>query len=157
MPNIIKIDKRYTIEDEEDLLRLLAFPGFFKKDGKLSTEAFSLYHKNEDYVSLNRLFYSSYEEAKKLGGHIKRWKTKDDEFCGYAQLNAKDIRNVSATNISLESKYTESFKGHAGISYISDNGEKYINYEGSVEPDWILPLQQKLCRISKVVMTKNMR
>lgn len=144
------LDKRYTIEDCEELLRLLSFPSCFKKDGSLSTEAFSLYRKNEDYVSLSRLCYSTCEEAMELGRQIKIWKTKDDEFCGYAQLNAKDIRNISATNILLESKYKETFKGHAGISYIDNEGEKYVNRKGSVEPAWILPLQQKLCLISKV-------
>lgn len=149
-----EIDKRYTIGDDEELLRLLSFPSCFKKNGKLATEAFSLYREKETYVSLNRLCYSSYEEAITLGGKIKVWKTKEDEFCGYAQLNAKRIRDVSLTHIRLDSKYRENFKGHAGISYICDTGKPYVNHKGSVEPEWILLLQQKLCKISKVVRTK---
>lgn len=144
------VDKRYTIGDEEELLRLLSFPSCFNVDGTITSEAFSLYRKNEDYVSLNRLLYSNYKEAIKLGRQIKLWLTPDDEFCGYAQLNAKEIRAISKTHISLESKYREDFKGHAGISYIDGEGKKYVCRKNSVEPPWILCLQQALCKISNV-------
>ena len=51
------IDRKTTVGDDENLLRLLSFPSCFDVDGNLSSAAFTLYRKNENYLSLNRLYY----------------------------------------------------------------------------------------------------
>lgn len=147
----VKIDKKYTIEDEEELLRLLSFPSCLNANGKLTTEAFSLYRKDEDYVSLSRLFYCTREEAIALGNNIAVWPSKNDKFTGLAQLNAKEIRNISLSQLLLVSKYNDKNKAHAGISYVDEKGEVFVNTpKGRPVPAWVLPLQQQLCCISKI-------
>lgn len=146
----IVIDKRNTITGEEELLRLLSFPSCFGDNGKLTSVAFTLYRKNESYLSLNRLFYTSYEEAIQKGGEIKLWPAEGDYFCGYAQLNAQSIRNISTTQITLVSKYRDDFKGHAGICFLCKDGVVFVNKKGCVIPPWLRLLQQQLCTISIV-------
>ena len=86
-------DRRYTIEDEENVIRLLSIPSCLNSNGRLTPVAFSLYHNNEDYVSISRLFYSSRDECIELGKKIKVWASKGDEFAGLAELNAGKIRS----------------------------------------------------------------
>lgn len=144
-------DRRYTIADEETVVRLLSFPSCLDSKGRLTTVAFSLYHNNEDYVSISRLFYSSRDECIELGKKIKVWASKGDEFAGLAELNAGKIRSISSTQILLLSKYKEDFKAHAGISFKDENGAVYVNIEkGTPSPAWLIPFQQRLCLISKV-------
>lgn len=90
-------DRRYTIEDEENVIRLLSIPSCLNSNGRLTPVAFSLYHNNEDYVSISRLFYSSRDECIELGKKIKVWASKGDEFAGLAELNAGKIRSISST------------------------------------------------------------
>lgn len=145
------VDRRYTIENDENVIRLLSFPSCLDSKGRLNPVAFSLYHENEDYVSISRLFYASKEECVKLGKMIKVWPSKGDVFTGLAELNAGEIRSISSTMILLESKYKENSKAHAGISFKDTKGEIYINIKkGTPTPAWIIPLQQRLCLISKV-------
>lgn len=145
------IDKRYTIENDENVIRLLSFPSCLDSRGRLNPVAFSLYHSNEDYVSISRLFYSSKDECIELGWKIKVWPNKEDVFAGLAELNAGEIRKISSTQILLASKYEEKFKAHAGISFKDEDGVIYINKEkGTPTPKWIIPFQQRLCLISKV-------
>lgn len=92
-------DRRYTIEDEENVIRLLSIPSCLNSNGRLTPVAFSLYHNNEDYVSISRLFYSSRDECIELGKKIKVWASKGDEFAGLAELNAGKIRSISSTQI----------------------------------------------------------
>ena len=144
-------DRRYTIEDEENVIRLLSIPSCLNSNGRLTPVAFSLYHNNEDYVSNSRLFYSSRDECIELGKKIKVWASKGDEFAGLAELNAGKIRSISSTQILLLSKYKEDFKAHAGISFKNENGDIYVNIKkGTPSPAWLIPLQQRLCLISKV-------
>lgn len=146
----VAIDTKYVIEDKEELLRLLSFPSCLNAKGQLTTEAFSLYHKDEDYVSLSRLLYCTKEEAIASGGKIKVWPSKNDKFSGLAQLNAKEIIDISS-QLLLASKYSEKNKAHAGISFVDDKGDIFVNTpKGKPVPAWILPLQQELCYISKV-------
>ena len=122
-------DRRYTIEDEENVIRLLSIPSCLNSNGRLTPVAFSLYHNNEDYVSISRLFYSSRDECIELGKK----------------------RSISSTQILLLSKYKEDFKAHAGISFKNENGDIYVNIKkGTPSPAWLIPLQQRLCLISKV-------
>lgn len=82
---------------------------------------------------------------------IKVWASKGDEFAGLAELNAGKIRSISSTQILLLSKYKEDFKAHAGISFKNENGDIYVNIKkGTPSPAWLIPLQQRLCLISKV-------
>lgn len=146
-----KIDRRYTIENDENVIRLLSFPSCLDSKGRLNPVAFSLYHSSEDYVSVSRLFYSSKDECIKLGKKIKVWPNKGDAFAGLAELNAGDIRRISPTRILLDSKYEERFKAHAGISFKEENGDIYVNIKkGTPSPAWLIPFQQRLCLISKV-------
>lgn len=97
------------------------------------------------------MFYSSRDECIELGKKIKVWASKGDEFAGLAELNAGKIRSISSTQILLLSKYKEDFKAHAGISFKNENGDIYVNIKkGTPSPAWLIPLQQRLCLISKV-------
>lgn len=85
------------------------------------------------------------------GDRSKVWASKGDEFAGLAELNAGKIRSISSTQILLLSKYKEDFKAHAGISFKNENGDIYVNIKkGTPSPAWLIPLQQRLCLISKV-------
>lgn len=148
-------DRRYMIDDEEIVVRLLSFPSCLDSKGRLTTVAFSLYHKEEDYVSVSRLIYSTKEECIKLGKKIKVWPQKGDSFVDLAELNAGEVRSISPTRVSLDSKYEEKNKAHAGISFKDENGDTYVNVEkGTPSPMWMIPFQQRLCRISKVEKVK---
>lgn len=152
------MDNKFTIKDEEELLRLLSFPSCIDKYGRLTTTAFDLYHKDEDFVSLVRLCFSSKEDALALGQKIKKWPTKGDVFMGLAHLVALKIRKISPAQLRLVSKYTEQNKAHAGISYYDKDGVLFVNtseVKGKPTPAWIIPLQQQLCRISEVEMLRD--
>lgn len=147
----IKVDRRYAICDDENVVRLLSIPSCLNSKGKLTPVAFSLYHSKEDYVSVSRLFYSSKEECIELGKRIKVWMSKGDKFAGLAELNAGNIRRISPDRVLLDSKYEEKNKAHAGISFKDENGAVYVNIEkGTPSPAWLIPFQQRLCLISKV-------
>ena len=139
-----EIDKRYTITDDETLFRLISYPGCINENKELSPEIFSLYHKDEDYVSL--------EEVIKHGYKIKRWPLKKDSFWGVIKLNAKNIRSVSQ-RISLDSYYEESYKAHAGISFTLDDKSKLRHTGQEIIPSWLLGIQLMLCNIVDEVIS----
>lgn len=147
-----EIDKRYTITDDETLFRLISYPGCINENKELSPEIFSLYHKDEDYVSLDREYFSTLEEVIKHGYKIKRWPLKKDSFWGVIKLNAKNIRSVSQ-RISLDSYYEESYKAHAGISFTLDDKSKLRHTGQEIIPSWLLGIQLMLCNIVDEVIS----
>lgn len=139
------IDKPYNITDDETLYRLVSHPGCFDENNELSPDAFSLYHKNEDYVSMIRAFYCEKKDAINLGYRIKKWPNKKDKFYGILSLNAGKIKIIE--HILLKSYYTDDFKGHAGISYLLEDGSKLKHTGYEVMPSWLLTVQTLLCAI----------
>lgn len=152
--NNIKVDKRYLITDDETLFRLISYPGCINENNELSPEIFSLYHKDEDYVSLDREFYCTQEEAIRHGYKIKKWPIKKDTFWGLIKLNAKKIRTVSE-RITLDSYYEETYKAHAGISFLLDDNTKLIHTGQEVIPGWLLGIQLMLCNIVDEVVSEK--
>lgn len=141
-------DPRYYVADEENVVRLLSTPGCYDEQG-LTPEAFSLYHKNEDYVSVLRtLFLENLEDALGLGKRIKKWPQKGDTFFGYCVLNVGRIRALS-TLLDVISCYTETFPAHAGITYKDKTGLRIVNQSGEPFPPELFELQNLLCFIAE--------
>lgn len=140
-----KNDSRYDIADSETLFRLAASPSFFDEEDEVSPLAFSLYHKDEWYVSMMREKFIKLDDVITFGPHIKRWITPADTFCGVLIMNAGDIRKTSS-HVELISCYTPSFEAHAGIVYWLDNqhSQKLIHTGTEVQPAWLLAIQTKL-------------
>lgn len=141
------IDVKKHVDDAETVVRLLSFPGCIA-DGHLTPEAFSLYHKNEDYVSvLRRLFVANTEELFVLGRRIKRWPVKNARFSGYCSLGVAAVRLLSK-RLDVISCYEEKFKSHAGIVFYDGAGMRIKNNEDEVFPPDLHLLQLKLCSIA---------
>lgn len=148
------VDPRFDIADDETLFRLISRPGCISDDGVLSPDIFSLYHKNEFYVSMIRELYCSESDALKVGDFIKRWPFKGDEYFGLLKMNAEKIRNVSE-RIRLLSYYTENNPSHAGISYLNDDGTFITHTGDEVLPFWLLGIQERLCQIVDEIVKKG--
>lgn len=143
-------DLKLNVDDAEDIVRLLSFPGCVC-NGNVTPEAFSLYHKDEDYVSVLRtLFIEKESDIMSLGNRIRKWPVKDAKFCGYCQLNVAKIRMISNL-IDVISCYEESFKSHAGIIFLDQAGNRIANSPTKVFPHHLHLLQLKLCYIVKHV------
>lgn len=141
-------DSRCYVADEENVVRLLSTPGCYDGQG-LTPEAFSLYHKNEDYVSVLRtLFLENMEDALALGKRIRKWPQKGDTFFGYCILNVGRIRAISAL-LDVISCYTEIFPAHAGITYKDKSGILIVNQSGEPLPPEVFELQNILCYIAE--------
>jgi len=142
-----EVDVRYAIGDDEMLFRLISYPGCFDEENHLSPDVFSLYHKNEDYVSVSREFYVSMNDFMSFGPQIKKWCKQGDKYYGCILLNARKIRCVSE-RIDLRSHYEENNKPHAGIHYLQGDGTSYMNKGyGELTPAWIMAIQIRLCKI----------
>lgn len=137
-------DKQSTVTDDEILIRLISYPGCISENKELSPEIFSLYHKDEDYVSVNREYYMSIEDSMKHGINIRKWPFRGDRFWGAVKLNARDVRGIS-NRVLVESYYKPEYKAHAGISYILDSGDKLKHTGDEIIPSWLLSIQLKLC------------
>lgn len=141
-------DERIFVDDSEMVNRLLSVPGCVRY-GKLSPTAFSLYHRNEDYVSVLRSkFLESEKELLEIGLRIKRWPEKNDVFYGYCTLKVGDIRAISK-QLQVESYYEEKFKAHAGIVFYDNQGSKIVNTGEGLFPPELLLFQLELCRIAR--------
>lgn len=141
-------DERLFVDNSEIVYRLLSVPGCIRY-GKLSPTAFSLYHRNEDYVSVLRsIFIESEKELLEMGLRIKRWPQKKDVFYGYCTLKVDEIRAISK-QVQVRSYYEEKFKAHAGIVFYDNQGDKIVNTEDGLFPPELLLFQMELCRIAK--------
>ena len=146
-------DKRFVVSDDEDIYRLISYPGCIDDQLELSPEIFSLYHQNEDYVSVDRAIYTTIEDVKKHGGIIKRWPYKKDVFWGAVRLNVGKTRAVSE-RVCVDSHYEEWYKAHAGISYLLDDGSKLKHTGDEIIPAWLLGIQLRLCEIVDEIIRK---
>lgn len=135
-------EQKKNVEDSEFVIRLISFPGCIKND-VLSIEAFSLYHKDEDYVSVIRQNYTDMTMIDSLGQRIKKWPEVGDKYYGYCSLLTKEIREESERFV-VSSKYSETFPSHAGISILTSQGTVYMNTSGFCAPPDLLMLQMKL-------------
>ncbi len=142
-------DIRFYVSNDETIIRLLSAPGCIA-DGKLTEEAFSLYHKNEDYVSVLRELFITENEISAIGVRIKKWPRKGDHFYGYCKLNVGNVKNISAL-LDVISCYTENFPSHAGIVYKNVDGTRIINKEGAVFPPHLFLLNLRLRLIAENV------
>lgn len=144
-------DRKFAIGDDEILFRLISTPGCISENGALSPDIFSLYHRNEYYVSMIRELYCPLDDALAIGKKIKRWPMREDAFYGLIRMNARKIREVSE-RIRLVPYYTDSNPSHAGISYVQDDGTFLTHTGDEVLPVWLLAIQIKLCRIVEEVV-----
>jgi len=142
-------EQKKSVSNDENVFRLLSSPGCIA-DGRLTEEAFALYHKNEDYVSVLRELFINENELSSIGFRIKRWPQKDDKFYGYCSLNVGKIRNISDL-LEVISCYTESFPSHAGIVYKDMDGSRLVNAKGAVFPPHIFVLNLRLRLIAERV------
>lgn len=145
----VPVDRRCNVADEETVCRLISFPGCVKEDGRLTPETFSLYHKNEDYVSVIRREFVDDCELDSLGVRIKKWMTPEDKYCGYCHLAVRRIRTAS-DSLEVIACYSEKSPQHAGIVMLKDNGGRYTDSDCiGVVPEELLALQMKLCKIAE--------
>ncbi len=151
----IEEERKFTIADEETLFRLVSPPGCISESGSLSPDIFSLYHRNEYYVSMIRELFCSVDEALAFGKQIKRWPMREDVYYGLLRMNAKKIREVSS-RIRLLPYFSNANPSHAGISFVQDDGTFLTHTGNEVAPVWLLAIQIKLCRIvEEVVKASN--
>ena len=108
-------DKRYVISNDETIYRLASHPLCVTDNDEVSPDVFSLYHKDEDYVSVARAEYISIDELFNIGKNIKKWPHKKETFCAILELNAGEIRNLS-DKILLESHYSK----HPILTYCTE-------------------------------------
>ena len=47
-----EFNRKLHVGDDENIFRLISYPGCIDEYGDVSPDAFSLYHYNEDYVSV---------------------------------------------------------------------------------------------------------
>lgn len=145
---------KYKVEDSEYVIRLLSYPGALN-NGRLTEEAFALYHKDEDYVSvLREIFISSISEIYTLGTKIKRWSQQNDTFYGFCELNVGRIREISPL-LDVVSYYTESFPSHAGIIYLYEDGTKIKNTVGEHFPRYMMALNVRLRYIAENISSNS--
>lgn len=136
------------VGDEEYVVRLLSSPGALN-NGRLPEEAFALYHKDEDYVSvLREIYLESLSDVYRIGKAIKKWSSEKDEFYGFCELNVGRIRKISNL-LDVVSCYSERFKSHAGIVYLFDDGTRVKNVDGEHFPHHIMRLNVRLRYIAE--------
>lgn len=136
---LIDEQSKLLVHDTENVIRLLSEPTGFNGQ-RVTEEAFDLYHKDEDYVSVLRESFVPDDEVVRIGSIIKRWPGQTDTFYGYCRLNVERIRR-SSSHLDVVSCYTESFPSHAGIVYLFEDGQRVINHKGQCKPPFMLVLQ----------------
>ena len=120
-----------VIQEEEDLCRLVASPGSYnERMRKVTVEAFSLYHRKEDYISVFRRKHTNDTELLQLGTIIKVWPPREQklqQFRGDCLLKVGEV--LKESQYFMVKAYTKSHRAHAGIHLKKENGEYYTDQD----------------------------
>lgn len=144
---------KFVVSDDETVYRLISSPTGYNEITGVSPNCFSLFRKNESYVSVERARYCSLDDALSNGENIKKWFAECESFWGLTSLSVKKIRLHK--QLDVISKYTDSHPGHAGIQMKLSEVQVYKNKEGEPTPMEILALQTYLSGIVEQVVKKE--